>query len=181
MLGGRLWPLQRSSSFSPLEVIGNEIILGRAQLRFGRAENFDLRDTLDMTDECILVFLSVHFRPRASSQRLDFGDEHRRSLAGQESIDFRAQQSFVAQRAHALHAGGFGDPGNVRSGGSLASRTAAATEKLLVIKNQNIKIFWLARTDYGQDARREQHAAVGIKGKDSAFRQSRGQTESHLT
>src|SRR6185295_5103617 len=66
MLGGRLWPLQRSSSFSPLEVIGNEIILGRAQLRFGRAENFDLRDTLDMTDECILVFLSVHFRPRAS-------------------------------------------------------------------------------------------------------------------
>src|SRR5690348_292208 len=134
-----------------------------------------------MTDECILVFLSVHFRPRASSQRLDFGDEHRRSLAGQESIDFGAQQSFVAQRAYALHAGGFGDPGNVRSGGSLASRTAPAAEKLLVIEDHNIKIFWLARADYGQDARREQHAAVGIEGKDSAFRQSRGQTESHLT
>ena len=124
-------------------------------LRFGSAENLDLRDALDMTDEFVLVFLSVHFRPRTSAQGLDLGDEHRRSLAAQESVNFRVQQSFVAQRTYALHAGRLGDPGNVRSSRGLTLRAAAAAEKLLVIEDYNLEILRLARADDRQDTRRQ--------------------------
>src|SRR5262245_29889976 len=112
----------------------------RRGLRFGRAEDLDLRDALNMPDEFVFVFLSIHFWPRASAQWLDFGDEHRRTVAGQERVNFRAQQRSIAQRAHALHAGCFSDSGNVRPGRGLTSRTAAAAEKLLVIEDKEVKI-----------------------------------------
>src|SRR5689334_24560231 len=92
-------------------------------LRFGRTEDFDLGDALDVPDEFVFVFLSIHSRPRTSAERLNLGDEHRWTVAGQESVDLGAQQGFVAQRAHALQAGGFGDPGNVRPGRGLTAWT----------------------------------------------------------
>src|SRR6266576_3032173 len=95
-------------------------------LWFGRTENFNLRDTLDMPDEFVFVLLSIHSWSRAAAKGLDLGDKHRWSLAGQESFDFRTQQSFVAQGAHALHAGCFGNPGNVGSGRGLTAGAAAA-------------------------------------------------------
>src|SRR6516162_3002567 len=88
---------------------------------FGRAEDFDLGDALNVPDEFVFVFLSIHCWPRASAQRLNLGDQHRRTVAGQEGVNLRAQQGFVAQRAHALYARRFGDPGNVRSGCGLTS------------------------------------------------------------
>src|ERR1051325_3572487 len=97
-------------------------------LWLGRAQNVDLRDAFNVPDEFVFVFLSIHFRSRAAAERLDFGDEHRRTLARQERVDLRMQQRSVTERAHALQAGCFGDPGNARPGRGLTSRTAAAAE-----------------------------------------------------
>ena len=40
------------------------------------AENFNLRDALDMPDEFVFVLLSIHFWSRAAAKGLDFRNEH---------------------------------------------------------------------------------------------------------